>query len=109
MSGVDTREDVVVQPKSAEPREEVDFSQALHTRATGRSVRFMYLDDRCTRTGSGRPLTQPDAVLADKAYRSKADQTHLRRRGASIRSATDQDVRHRRHRKMAPTPTETWA
>jgi transposase len=52
---------------------------------------------RVTRTGGGRPRTRPDTVLADKAYTSKANRAHLRRRGiqACIPSKTDQDA----HRK----------
>ena len=33
------------------------------------------------RSGAGRPRTRPDRVLADKAYTSKANREHLRRRG----------------------------
>jgi transposase len=49
------------------------------------------------RTGGGRPRTRPDLVLADKAYTSKANRAHLRRRGirACIPSKADQDA----HRK----------
>ncbi|MGW2161236.1 transposase, partial [Nonomuraea sp. NPDC001699] len=52
---------------------------------------------RVGRPGGGRPRTRPDHVLADKAYTSKANRTHLRRRGikACIPSKADQDA-HRR-------------
>nr|WP_187291308.1 IS5 family transposase [Cellulomonas flavigena] len=36
---------------------------------------------RVPRKGSGRPRTRPDAVLADKAYSSRAIRAELRRRG----------------------------
>lgn len=52
---------------------------------------------RVTRPGGGRPRTRPDLVLADRAYTSKANRDHLRRRGikACIPSKADQDA-HRR-------------
>jgi transposase len=52
---------------------------------------------RVARTGAGRARTRPDRVLADKAYTSKANRVHLRRRGikACIPSKADQDA-HRR-------------
>nr|WP_043637040.1 IS5 family transposase [Nonomuraea candida] len=52
---------------------------------------------RVARPGGGRPRTRPDRVLADKAYTSKANRSHLRRRGikACIPSKADQDA----HRK----------
>jgi transposase len=52
---------------------------------------------RVARLGGGRPRTRPDRVLADKAYTSKANREHLRRRGikACIPSKADQDA-HRR-------------
>ncbi|GAA2797116.1 transposase [Nonomuraea dietziae] len=52
---------------------------------------------RISRLGGGRPRTRPDRVLADKAYTSKANRDHLRRRGikACIPSKADQDA-HRR-------------
>jgi transposase len=52
---------------------------------------------RVPRLTGGRPRTRPDRVLADKAYTSKANRAHLRRRGirACIPSKTDQDA----HRK----------
>jgi transposase len=36
---------------------------------------------RVPRPGGGRPRTRPDRVRADKAYSSKANRDHLRRRG----------------------------
>ncbi len=52
---------------------------------------------RVPRPGRGRPRTRPDAVLADKAYPSKANRDYLRRRGikAIIPIKTDQAA-HRR-------------
>ncbi len=52
---------------------------------------------RVARAGGGRPRTRPDLVLADKAYTSKANRAHLRRRGirVCIPSKADQDA----HRK----------
>jgi transposase len=52
---------------------------------------------RVARASGGRPRTRPDIVLADKAYTSKANRAHLRRRGitACIPSKADQDA----HRK----------
>jgi transposase len=50
---------------------------------------------RVPRVGAGAARTRPDRVLADKAYTSKANREHLRRRGikASIPSKADQDAR----------------
>ncbi|MEV5754808.1 transposase, partial [Actinoallomurus sp. NPDC052308] len=50
------------------------------------------------RLGGGRPRTRPDRVLADKAYTSRANRAHLRRRGikATIPSKADQDAARRR-------------
>jgi transposase len=52
---------------------------------------------RVPRLAGGRPRTRPDRVLADKAYTSKGNRQHLRRRGirATIPSKIDQDA----HRK----------
>jgi transposase len=49
---------------------------------------------RVARLGGGRPRTRPDRVLADKAYTSRANRAHLRRRGikATIPSKADQDA-----------------
>ncbi|WP_406223536.1 IS5 family transposase [Streptomyces decoyicus] len=54
---------------------------------------------RVPRTGLGRPRTRPTAVLADRAYSSRAIRAHLRRRG--IRSVIPQpadQIGHRRRR-----------
>lgn len=52
---------------------------------------------RVPRAGGGRPRSRPDRVLADKAYSSKANREHLRRRGikATIPIKADQAA-HRR-------------
>ena len=52
---------------------------------------------RVKRIGRGRPRIRPDLVLADKAYTSKGNRSHLRDRGikACIPSKADQDA----HRK----------
>jgi len=42
---------------------------------------------RVPRLGPGRPRTRPDAVLADKAYSSKAIRAELRRRGITAVTA----------------------
>lgn len=54
---------------------------------------------RVPRSGTGRPRTRPDAVLADRAYSSCAIRNHLRRRGigAVIPQPSDQ-VGHRLQR-----------
>ncbi|MFC9949142.1 IS5 family transposase [Streptomyces prasinus] len=54
---------------------------------------------RVMRSGPGRPRTRPDAVLADRAYSSRAIRNHLRRRGirAVIPQPSDQ-VGHRLRR-----------
>jgi len=51
---------------------------------------------RVPRTGGGHPRTRPDRVLADKAYRSRANRAYLRRRGirCTIPEKADQ-IRHR--------------
>jgi transposase len=53
---------------------------------------------RVPRPGGGRPRTRPDRVLADKAYTSKVNRGHLRRRGikATIPSKADQDANRRK-------------
>lgn len=53
---------------------------------------------RVPRSGGGRPRTRPDRVLADKAYTSKANREHLRRRGikATIPVKSDQAANRRR-------------
>ncbi|WP_399937020.1 IS5 family transposase [Streptomyces sp. BBFR25] len=57
---------------------------------------------RVPRSGPGRPRTRPDAVLADRAYSSRAIREHLRRRGirAVIPQPADQVV-HRLRRGRA--------
>ncbi|MER7475848.1 IS5 family transposase [Micromonospora sp. NPDC000018] len=52
---------------------------------------------RVPRLGTGRPRVRPDRVIADRAYTSRANRAHLRRRGfnACIPSKLDQDA-HRR-------------
>ncbi|MEU5281720.1 IS5 family transposase [Streptomyces asoensis] len=54
---------------------------------------------RVPRSGPGRPRTRPFAVLADRAYSSRAIRTHLRRRGirAVIPQPSDQ-IGHRLRR-----------
>lgn len=54
---------------------------------------------RVPRLGRGRPRTRPDAVLADKAYSSRAIRSELRRRGivAVIPEPRDQQG-HRKRR-----------
>ncbi|GAA3864989.1 hypothetical protein GCM10022243_34040 [Saccharothrix violaceirubra] len=49
---------------------------------------------RVPRPAGGRARTRPDRVLADKAYSSRANRAHLRRRGirAIIPSKADQDA-----------------
>ncbi|MFD5787246.1 IS5 family transposase [Streptomyces sp. NPDC127037] len=57
---------------------------------------------RVPRSGPGRPRTRPDAVLADRAYSSRATRSHLRRRGirAVIPQPSDQ-IGHRLRRGRA--------
>jgi len=52
---------------------------------------------RVPRPGAGRVRTRPDRVLADKAYRSRANRSYLRRRGirATIAIPSDQLAHHR--------------
>jgi transposase len=52
---------------------------------------------RVPRLGGGRPRTRPDRVLADKAYTSRVNRGHLRRRAikATIPSKADQDANRR--------------
>jgi transposase len=63
-----------------------------------------------TRSGGGRPRTRPEVVLADKAYTSKANRAHLRRRGiaACIPSKADAGLR-RCDRSRTPCPTKSVA
>lgn len=53
---------------------------------------------RVPRLGPGRPRTRPDAVLADKAYSSRAIRAELRRRGivAVIPEPRDQQANRKR-------------
>jgi transposase len=55
-------------------------------------------DIRVPRIGGGRPRTRPDRVLADKAYSSRANRQHLRRRGipATIPIKKDQAANRRK-------------
>ncbi|WTQ32936.1 IS5 family transposase [Streptomyces virginiae] len=57
---------------------------------------------RVPRSGSGRPRTRPEIVLADRAYSSRAIRNHLRRRGirAVIPQPADQ-IGHRLRRGRA--------
>ncbi|MFE5614425.1 IS5 family transposase [Streptomyces sp. NPDC056524] len=57
---------------------------------------------RVPRSGPGRPRTRPDAVLADRAYSSRAIRSHLLRRGirAAIPQSSDQ-IGHRLRRGSA--------
>ncbi|MFG1834252.1 IS5 family transposase [Micromonospora chersina] len=54
---------------------------------------------RVPRPAGGRPRTRPDRVIADRAYTSRGNRTHLRQRGikACIPSKVDQDA-HRRNK-----------
>lgn len=64
-------------------------------------------DIRVPRVAGGRPRTRPDRVLADKAYTSRANRAHLRRRGirATIPTKADQDAyRHRKGSKGGRPP-----
>lgn len=53
---------------------------------------------RVPRPGRGRPRTRPDRVLADRAYASRANRAHLRRRGidGTIPIKVDQVANRRR-------------
>jgi transposase len=66
----------------------------------GDSPQFIPVLDgiRVPRLGGGRPRSRPDRVLADKAYTSKGNRAHLRRRGvkATIPSKSDQDANRRK-------------
>lgn len=53
------------------------------------------------RPGPGRPRTTPDAVLADKAYSSRAHRALLRRRGITAVIAEPEDQRANRKRRGA--------
>lgn len=51
---------------------------------------------RLRRRGPGRPRTRPGAVLADKAYSSRAIRSHLRRR--KIKTVIPEPANQKRHR-----------
>lgn len=53
---------------------------------------------RVPRTGPGRPRTRPLAVLADRAYSSRAIRGHLRRRGSAVIPHQSDQVGHRLRR-----------
>ncbi len=50
---------------------------------------------------TGRPRTRPDRVLGDKAYSSKANRGHLRKRKIKATIAQPRDQREHRRRKGA--------
>lgn len=54
---------------------------------------------RVPRLGGGRPRTRPDRVLADKAYSSRANRRHLRRRGIKVTIPIKDDQAANRRRK----------
>ena len=58
------------------------------------------------RAGAGRPRLRPDAVIADKAYSSRAIRQSLRRRGirAVIPERTDQKANRLRRGKAGGRP-----
>jgi IS5 family transposase len=67
---------------------------------------------RVPRTDSGRPRTRLDRVLADKAYSSKTNWEHLRRRGIKAAIAIKVDQADNRRKKGSKggrpsTPTST--
>jgi transposase len=51
------------------------------------------------RSGPGRPRTRPDRVLADKAYSSRGNRSHLRRRGIPATIPIKADQAAHRHKK----------
>ncbi len=61
---------------------------------------------RVTRTGVGRPRRKPDAVIADKAYPSRAIRRDLRRRGirAVIPERADQKANRLRRGRNGGRP-----
>ena len=61
---------------------------------------------RVPRLGSGRPRTRPDAILADKAYSSRAIRAELRRRGivAVIPEPCDQQGHRKRRESRGGRP-----
>lgn len=54
---------------------------------------------RVPRLGAGRPRTRPDALLADKAYSSRAIRTELRRRGVAAVIPEPRDQQGHRKRR----------
>ena len=54
---------------------------------------------RVARCGPGRPRTRPDALLADKAYSSRAHRTLLRERGVKAVIPERADQRNNRRRR----------
>jgi putative transposase len=82
----------------------------------GDSPMFEHLMSALTvaRVGPGRPRSRPDRVLADKAYSSRANRTHLRNRGitAVIAEPDDQKANRRRRGRRGGRPlnfdTETY-
>jgi transposase len=54
---------------------------------------------RVARTGSGRPRTRPEHLLADKGYSSRANRSLLRRRGISHTIAEPADQKANRARR----------
>ena len=61
---------------------------------------------RVARNGPGRPRTRPDALLADKAYSSRAHRTLLRQRGitAVIPERADPQGHRLRHGSQGGRP-----
>jgi transposase len=54
---------------------------------------------RVPRMGGGRPRTRPDRVLADKAYSSRANREHVRRRGIRATIPIKEDQAENRRKK----------
>ena len=64
---------------------------------------------RVPREGAGRPRTTPDAVIADKAYSSRAHRAVLRGRGisAEIAAPADQQTHRKRRGSRGGRPPRT--
>lgn len=62
---------------------------------------------RIPRLGPGRPRTRPDSLAADKAYSSRANRAHLRRRKIrhTIPEPRDQRANRRRRGSAGGRPT----
>ncbi|MGP4105445.1 transposase, partial [Nonomuraea sp. KM90] len=62
---------------------------------------------RVPRRGPGRPRTRPDSLTADKAYSSRANRCHLRRRKIrhTIPEPKDQRANRRRRGRRGGRPT----